>query len=176
MRLAGPVADRLWFPSSGYRRTPQPVEPAGFPSLSRAAAAELRELEQAGNRTEPGAFVHDEDAALHYAFVLVGRHLSLPYYQWAEADTRALVAENSRPITRLAKALMERHALSARGARAVVRTPAAWRAGTPFPEPGPRSAWFAEGRSPRYGEPWPSNTRHRRDRYEPLWPASTTQP
>lgn len=119
--LAGPVADRLYFPSSGYRRTPQPVEPPTLPDLSPAAAAQLINLEQAGNKAKPGTFVHDEDAALHYCFVLVGSDLSLPYYQWAQADTRAMVAEHSATISRLAETLQARGAMSAQDARAVIR-------------------------------------------------------
>lgn len=124
-RLAGPVADRLFFPSSGYRRTPQPVEPPTLPDLSPAAAAQLIEMERTGNQAEPSGYVRDEDAAMHYAFVLVGSDLTLPYYQWAEADTRAMVTEDSATITRLADALMDRHALSPQDARAVIRGKAA---------------------------------------------------
>ena len=124
-RLAGPVANRLWFPESGYRRTPQPIEPPTPPDLSPAAAAELSHLEGVGNGSEPGAFTQDEDAALHYSFVLVGTDLSLPYFAWSEAETKAMVVEGSHSITRLAEALMDRHALSAPNARAVIREKAA---------------------------------------------------
>ena len=120
-RLAGPAADRLYFPSTSFVRTPRPIEPATMPHLSPAAATQLIHLERAGNAAEPGTFVHDEDAALHSAYVLVGRDLSSAYYQWAVADTSAMVVDDSGAITRLAEALMERDALSVRDARAAKR-------------------------------------------------------
>lgn len=123
-RLAGLAADKLYFPRSGFVRTPRPVEPSSFPDLSPAAAAQLVELETEGNGPK-SVFVHDEDAALHYCFVLVGSKRAAAYYAWAVADTEAMVSEDHSRITRLAEALMDRKALSPRDARIVSRGSAA---------------------------------------------------
>jgi hypothetical protein len=117
--LAGPLADHMWFPSSGYQRTPKIIRPADRPNLPPVAAAQLAAFEAAGNG--PGEPVHDEDAALTEADLLVGPTLAGAYIAWARADVAEMVDDNAFAIERVAHDLLAHDALSPHAVRAAMR-------------------------------------------------------
>lgn len=138
--LAGPVANRLWWPSSGYVATPKLNV---RPSLSPLADAELTRVEEFANA--PGAAMDsDEDAAFADAYLLVGADLASAYYSWSVADTTAMVSDplNVRIIERLADELLKKSALSPREVRTTIRRrpDLTWK---PFlSDVNPADAWF----------------------------------
>lgn len=135
--LAGPAADGLWFPSRGYVHTPKAHDVVRFPDLPPLASAELVRLE---TRSDP--IVLDEDQAWADVELLVGSPLAHAYFQWAAAETNAMVADAAATIERVADALLSSQALAPHEVRSLIRTRSKnmdWK-----PSPTDADAWFSD--------------------------------